>query len=877
MQKLIALVLSINLILFTNLPLLAGGGKTIIRVLPSALGESAARQAARAGVRSTMAGAAAQQTVGREILSASSQHAAYQIQQFATRQLADVKVNLQRGIAQAQLTEILKQPLFKGTGINSPSQIPATVTSWKKSIAQLANQLAEKPELFTAEKLFAEKSNAAGVKQYNQSLQKLLSQIAAVGIFGTEKDAASLYKVYQKTADTPAAELVTTATARALLRLKAYDTLAQLAEQAPQYAVLWNGIGRLARERNLPIEVETQTDAFVPSIYTPLLIPAGRLTAISSIPFYTETAWYMDLGRAPAATEKQPAAQALAKEPAKPAQNTVEKAETATPETAEIAQTTQSATTEIPLLLPPQQTAGVSAEASWRDLVAEPVRLPISYAPQAYAVPKRLTVEDRFGGSENFQKMIAQVRAFLQSPAFQEKLKREAMDKSTPLQRASLYTASFVIGLEIGTPIIASLGSALGLSLEENILVTVATYFPYSVGAFFTNWLMGKIGRKATMNIGLTLMGGSFLAGASLLGLDGAFSPWGNTLTHYWSILSAITAASLGGVLIHNAAGPVMTEISKNASELVLQKRGARVELARAGGMLSSFAFPFIATSMLGMDWSAPFLMALPFVGAAALGLNLAKLPNSKPIAVQAPKTQVKQSLAQALKNNKYIRLFKEDKSVAPLLGGLFIMNGVEMAYNSGFLFLLPSLTNNPSSQYLFGLTQFALPFVLGRYMAGKFLEWFPKHNLSVATGISALGGIAATGLSHNVYALTAALFTAEMGISTAFTLAFARTAKNTLTQDRITSLIIASAISCALGPVLLTSVAQQLIDGGLLGLQDATAAAMIGIPSLLAMWSAGLFKKVERLTSGNFSEKVSSILKKLRNIFPHRNTSIEE
>ncbi len=186
-------------------------------------------------------------------------------------------------------------------------------------------------------------------------------------------------------------------------------------------------------------------------------------------------------------------------------------------------------------------------------------------------------------------------------------------------------------------------------------------------------------------------------------------------------------------------------------------------------------------------------------------------------------------------------------------------MNAVEMAINSGFLFLLPSMTSDQSSQYLFGLAQFAAPFLLGRYLAGKFLQWFPKHNMSLATLLAAGGGIASLGALDNVYALTAALFLAETGISTGFTLGFARTAKNPATQDRIVSLIVASAISCAFGPLLLTNLAQTLIDAGIMSAETATAAAMIGIPSGLAILSAMLFKRVE-----NLGEVTTSVMKKI-------------
>ena len=65
----------------------------------------------------------------------------------------------------------------------------------------------------------------------------------------------------------------------------------------------------------------------------------------------------------------------------------------------------------------------------------------------------------------------------------------------------------------------------------------------------------------------------------------------------------------------------------------------------------------------------------------------------------------------------------------------------------------------------------------------------------------------------------------------------------------RVTSLIMATAVSCAVGPVILTQIAQSLMDAGLLNEGGATLAAMIGLPSLLALFSAKLFRRMENKT----------------------------
>ena len=433
-------------------------------------------------------------------------------------------------------------------------------------------------------------------------------------------------------------------------------------------------------------------------------------------------------------------------------------------------------------------------------------------------------------------------------------------------QRASLYAASFVMGLEVATPVIANFGTSFGLSLQDNILVAAATYTPYSLGALLSNQMKKIIGRKGSMQLGLAMMGAGFLGGVSWVGLDGSFVPQADTMMQFYKALACITLASTGGVFVHNSVGPIMTELNAKASELIRQKRSAMTEFSRALGMAASFAFPYIATKMLGMDWSFTFALPIPFVAASLLGTGLIKLPNTKPAVKQAVQAvnQAKKSLLQRLKNNEYIRLFKEEKGAGALLAGLGIMNAVEVGINNGFLFLLPSLTKDPSSQYLFGMAQFAAPFLLGRYLAKRFLGWFPNRNLSVATGLAAAGAGAAIlpGIVDNVYALTSALFLAETGISTLFTLSFARTAKNPATVDRLTTLIVASALSCAVGPMIFSGITQTLINLGM-GAPSATAAAMIGIPAALTILSSRLFRKVEQVgveTKSSLSKLMSFI-----------------
>lgn len=692
--------------------------------------------------------------------------------------------------------------------------------------------------------------------QSRENAVQAIADIAALGVLGSKTDAPYILRALHKTIHTTEEPAFTAVAARALLRLGAYEELEHRASVSLVQPALWEGIETYAKQYQLPLQilptVAQRAEADI-SDFKAQLSAYGPLNQIAIDPSLEATYLYMNAGRTPLL----PAAPVVAKKAAaKPAHITP--AEATLP-------AAENAGTE--LLRGPNQL---------EQLVVAPTQTAaLAMAAQASADIAQAKFAAHHAG------LLAQAQAWLKR--LQPKGLTSA-DETKFAQRAALYLTAFSIGLEIGTPIMASIRTALNLPLSLAVLVTVATYSPYLFGSFLANALKNKIGRKGTVNTGLALMGGSFALGATTLGLDGSFTAWNNQIAQFLGILGALTTASTGAVFIHGSVGPIMTEISHKASELVRQKRGTYVELSRSIGMMASFAFPFIATSMLGLDWSAPFILALPIVGTCALTLNLAKLPNTKPATklnaelktVQSPvmdgvrKPRKAKAWKETLLNNSYVRLLREEPGVGSFISALFIMNAVEMGINSGFLFMIPQLTSNESIKYLLGMGQFAVPFLIGRYLAGHFLKWFPKSNLSVATLVGGVGALAALGLTDNMYAFTAALATSELGISTAFTLAFARTAINPKTQDRITSLIMATAVACAVGPMMLTWVAESLMHTGMTE-AGATLAALIGIPSALAFLSAKLFRRMEHKTIPGLKTSVNRTLVKAKKLFKRK------
>mgnify|MGYP002852209075 CR=1 FL=1 len=647
-------------------------------------------------------------------------------------------------------------------------------------------------------------------------LSETVADIASLGLLGTQQDGALILQTARQFTATPQEAAITAVAARALLRLEAYTELRTLAANSRVQPDLWDGIRQYIETYQLPLQLpETagRKTVDVSSLQADLMA-LGPINSLVVNPSVEVTFLYMNAGRdviPPAGPRITPKPQTTA---------------TGLEETPVLAEETPGENL-LPFTPAAAQTTNTVPTVS---LTAEEQKL--AAVIEAHG-PIKLSAEN--------QSILDKTKQWL------VRLTPKSADDTKFAQRAALYLTAFSIGLEIGTPIMASIKNALDLPLSYAILVTAATFSPYLFGSFIANWLKGKIGRKGTINVGLGLMGASLVLGTTLLGLDGSFTAWDNPLAQYFGLLGVLNTLSTGAVFIHNAAGPVMTEISQKTSELVRQKRGTYIEQSRAIGMLASFSFPFIATSMLGLDWSAPFVLALPIVGASAVALNWAKLPNTK--FVDKNQEKVRTSNGKLRSTTSYLHLLREAPGVGSFISGLFLMNAVEVALNSGLLFVLPQLTGDESLRYLLGMIQYSIAFLAGRFLAKHFLDWFPKRNLSIATLLTTGSAALSLGLTDNMYALTAALFTAELGISTAFTLAYARTAKDHTTQDKITSLIMASAISCAVGPFLLTQIGDALMQAGILNETGATVTSLIAIPTILALISAKLFRRTENKT----------------------------
>lgn len=435
----------------------------------------------------------------------------------------------------------------------------------------------------------------------------------------------------------------------------------------------------------------------------------------------------------------------------------------------------------------------------------------------------------------------------------------------------TIYSMGFLMGLEVASPVMTDLGMSLGLNMDDNSWVTVATYLPYFLGAMLSSTLHNHLGAKRTLGLGLALNITGLLGGIFLCGLNGSFTPEVDTQAHFQRILAAIATASLGMIFIQSSIGAVFEHLTRVAPEMAsvpekerlntLEKGNIKMQIFRSAGIIMTYLFPWAAAALLHKDWSYAFVIPLPVMALGATVFLLANLPNMKGegpapeaaaqeiIAETAvPQEKIHKSLWSKLKNSGYISLFKEEPTAKYLIPAAFLMNVIEVTIHNGLMFLLPTMGIPDGTRYFLTMMQYAAAFLTGRMISPWVLSTFPNYKMTLSSLLT-LGGIAVAFpfAQSNAYVFSIALTLAQIGISSLFALLFGASARNPQTQTRMVSLIIASAISCAVGPLWLANIGQWGINTGIVGEKAGMALALIAIPGIMAVLANWLLFRMEK------------------------------
>ena len=436
----------------------------------------------------------------------------------------------------------------------------------------------------------------------------------------------------------------------------------------------------------------------------------------------------------------------------------------------------------------------------------------------------------------------------------------------------TIYSMGFLMGLEVASPVMTDLGMSLGLNMDDNSWVTVATYLPYFLGAMLSSTLHNRLGAKRTLGLGLALNITGLLGGIFLCGLNGSFTPDVDTQAHFQRILAAIATASMGMIFIQSSIGAVFEHLTRVAPEMAtvpekdrlntLEKGNIKMQIFRSAGIIMTYLFPWAAAALLHKDWSYAFVIPLPVMALGATVFLLANLPNIKgegdapeAAAQEAVTTQavsqpekIKKGLWNRIKNSGYISLFKEEPTAKYLIPAAFLMNVIEVTIHNGLMFLLPSMGIPDGTRYFLTMMQYAAAFLIGRMISPWVLATFPNYKMTLSAAL-ALAGIAVAFpyAQSNAYVFSIALTLAQIGISSLFALLFGASARNPQTQTRMVSLIIASAISCAVGPLWLANIGQWGINTGIVGEKAGMALALIAIPGIMAVLANWLLFRMEK------------------------------
>ena len=152
-------------------------------------------------------------------------------------------------------------------------------------------------QLANAEQLFAEQATA---------VSGMVADIASLGLFGVpSQDAGLILKAFEKSVGTVAEPAITAVSARALLRLGAYEPLEKMSALSAKQPELWEGIASYAQQNGLPLQIAPiKRQAADVTAMQDNLQEFGLLNTISINPSATSTYLYMSAGRgaAPAVT-----------------------------------------------------------------------------------------------------------------------------------------------------------------------------------------------------------------------------------------------------------------------------------------------------------------------------------------------------------------------------------------------------------------------------------------------------------------------------------------------------------------------------------------------------------------------------------------------
>ncbi len=95
-------------------------------------------------------------------------------------------------------------------------------------------------------------------------LPETVTNISSLGLFGSaQQEASIILETFTKSVNTPVEPVVTAVSARALLRLGAYEQLEQMSAISTQHPILWDGISSYAQAHNLPVTIVQKERAAV--------------------------------------------------------------------------------------------------------------------------------------------------------------------------------------------------------------------------------------------------------------------------------------------------------------------------------------------------------------------------------------------------------------------------------------------------------------------------------------------------------------------------------------------------------------------------------------------------------------------------------------
>ena len=283
-----------------------------------------------------------------------------------------------------------------------------------------------------------------------------------------------------------------------------------------------------------------------------------------------------------------------------------------------------------------------------------------------------------------------------------------------------------------------------GLTDDLAQLIPSMALFWFFVLSVPTGVLQDRFGKRNMLNLGIFLTG---------IGMVVPFIHYSFPM-----MLAAFIVLGIGNTIVQVAANPLLHDVTPS------EKFSSYMSLSQFIKAASSLMGPVITTYMALQfgNWKLVFAVYAVTSFLSALWLFSVKIVETKPN--QQPATF---RSCFGLLNNRL---------VAIMAGGIFVLVGVDVAMNSNIANYLQNAYGLTLEQASLGISLYFTALMIGRFLGAVLLNWFSPAKFLAGTALLALASLTLLVFSPSLAMARIAIFMAGLGSANLFPLIFAIT-----------------------------------------------------------------------------------------------------